>query len=261
VYYSRFNSCCSTRAAWRLNAICAVTLLGIAGCELRGKPNPADRPVTPDQITDFGQLFAANCAGCHGAAGKMGPAPPLSDPIFVAIVPDEELLRVIQRGRPGTPMPAFLQANGGTLTDAQVKALADGVKSHWKSETPLEPAPPSYAIAKDQRSGPNSGDNARGLEIYQRACAGCHGPNGAGGEGSHSRVGAINAPAFLALISDQALKRLIITGRPDLGMPTFAEKRGRPADFRPLSSGDIDDLVALLAEWRSAGSSKIAQQH
>jgi mono/diheme cytochrome c family protein len=215
----------------------------------------------PDQIVDFEQLFSANCAGCHGATGKLGPAPPLDDPLFAAIVPDEELLRVIRDGRTGTPMPAFARANGGSLTDVQVKLLAEGVKSHWKSEKPLDRAPPAYAITKDERSTPTAENHARRMEIYERACAGCHAPNGAGGEGSHSRVGAINAPAFLALISDQALRRLIITGRPDLGMPTYAEKRGRPADYRPLTSAEINDLVALLAEWRSAGTINLAQQH
>ena len=78
-----------------------------AGCEPPGKPNPANKPIMPDQILDFDQLFAANCAGCHGATGELGPAPPLNDPLFVAIVPDEELLHVIRDGRAGTPMPPF----------------------------------------------------------------------------------------------------------------------------------------------------------
>jgi hypothetical protein len=65
--------------------------------------------------------------------------------------------------------------------------------------------------------------------------------------------GALNDPAFLALISDQALRRLIITGRPDLGMPPFNGKAGRPPDFRALRSSDIDDLVALLRSWRQGG--------
>jgi mono/diheme cytochrome c family protein len=215
----------------------------------------------PDQITDFDKLYSANCAGCHGATGKLGPAPPLNDSLFAAIIPDEELLRVIQHGRAGTPMPAFSKASGGSLTDAQVKLLAEGVKSHWSSGAPLQQTPPAYAVAKLEGLKITPEDRARRMESFQRACAGCHGPNGAGGEGSNSWVGAINAPAFLALVSDQGLRRIIITGRPDLGMPTFAEKRGRPADYQPLSSTEIDDLVALLAEWRSAGNMALAERH
>jgi cytochrome c oxidase cbb3-type subunit 3/ubiquinol-cytochrome c reductase cytochrome c subunit len=66
--------------------------------------------------------------------------------------------------------------------------------------------------------------------------------------------GAINNQAFLALISDQALRRTIITGRPDLGMPAYDGKAGRKPDFRALTSAEIDDLVALLRYWRQGGS-------
>jgi hypothetical protein len=69
-------------------------------------------------------------------------------------------------------------------------------------------------------------------------------------------IGAINNQAFLALISDQALRRYAITGRPDLGMPAFDGDSGRPAGFRPLSSPEIDNLVELLAYWRRGGSGK-----
>jgi cytochrome c oxidase cbb3-type subunit 3/ubiquinol-cytochrome c reductase cytochrome c subunit len=64
----------------------------------------------------------------------------------------------------------------------------------------------------------------------------------------------INDRAFLALISDQALRRIIITGRPDLGMPNYAESAGRPKGYKPLTSGEIADVVALLAYWRQGGS-------
>ena len=61
---------------------------------------------------------------------------------------------------------------------------------------------------------------------------------------------AINDPAMLTLFSDQALRRIVITGRPDLGMPNFSDDTGRSGDFAPLSSDEIADLVALLASWR-----------
>src|SRR5215469_1594554 len=108
-------------------------LLLAAGCDLPGKPKPDDRPVPADQVKDFGTLYATHCAGCHGADGKLGPAPPLNDPLFLAIVPDAELLRVIAEGRvvgpdQKSPMPAFAQERGGPLTSAQVKVLADKIK-------------------------------------------------------------------------------------------------------------------------------------
>ena len=65
-------------------------------------------------------------------------------------------------------------------------------------------------------------------------------------------AGAIHDAAFLALISDQALRRYAITGRPDLGMPSFSETSGRDDDFQSLTAAEIDDLVALLASWREA---------
>jgi len=261
VNYHSLNHICSFRFALRLSAVVGMILLNAGGCNLSGKPDQADLPVSPEQIANFDQLYTTNCAGCHGATGKLGPAPPLNDPLFVAIIPEDELHRVIGDGRAGTLMPAFATVNGGSLTDKQVKLLAEGVKSHWKSEAPLDHSPPAYAITNEPQTIPAVEEHTRRLAIYQRACAGCHGPDGSGSQGNRSGPGAINAPAFLALISNQALRRIIITGRPDLGMPTYAEKRGRTAEYEPISTAEIDDLVALLAQWRSVGSTAVAEQH
>jgi mono/diheme cytochrome c family protein len=228
-----------------------------AGCDLPGQPDPADRPVPADQVKDFDVLYAMHCAGCHGADGKLGPAPPLNDPMFLAIVPDEELLHVITQGRAVTPaqkspMPAFLRDKGGPLTSAQVKALAEGIKDRWgpgKSEA--QSLPPYLAPG-----GANRASKDEGAQVFTRACAGCHGSHGQGGKDGERQVGAINNQSFLALISDQALRRYAITGRPDLGMPAFDGHNGRPADFRPLTSAEIDDLVALMAYWRQGGPGK-----
>ncbi len=207
----------------------------------------------PDQVLNFDQLFATNCAGCHGAGGELGPAPPLNDPLFATIISDAELAQVINDGRPGTPMPAFADHSGGPLTSAQVKVLVDGIKAHAEPTKATEAAPPAYALTKGVGVQSTPGSRERGAAVYARACAGCHGPNGAGGERNGAMGGAINVPAFLALVSDQAIRRIIITGRPDLGMPTYAEQMGRPTNFQPLTSAEIDDLVALLADWRATG--------
>jgi cytochrome c oxidase cbb3-type subunit 3/ubiquinol-cytochrome c reductase cytochrome c subunit len=225
-----------------------------AGCDLPGKPKEADRPKPDDQVLDFAILYQARCAGCHGADGKMGPAPPLNDPIFLAIVPDADLLRVINEGRtvtPGqkTPMPAFAHDKGGPLTDEQVKVLAEGLKKRWEG-----PASPSNSLPPYIGAAASVRNKEEGGRVFARACAGCHGSEGRGEkDGRPSSGGAINDPAFLALISDQALRRTIITGRRDLGMPPYDGRSGRPPDFQTLTSAEIDDLVALLRSWRQGG--------
>jgi cytochrome c oxidase cbb3-type subunit 3/ubiquinol-cytochrome c reductase cytochrome c subunit len=226
-----------------------LSLVLAAGCDPPGKPTEADRPVRPDQVTDFDALYSTRCAGCHGAEGKLGPAPPLNDPLFLAIVPDAELRRVISEGRAvtasqKTPMAAFARGNGGPLTDAQVKALAEGLKKRWPPAAPAD-APPYLSPPGSKR-----GDSEKGAGVFAGACAGCHGKMGEGVERDGKLQLQINNKAFLALISDKALRRIVITGRHDLGMPAYNGKDGRPADYRPLTTGQIDDVVALLASWR-----------
>jgi mono/diheme cytochrome c family protein len=232
------------KTSWFLVPLLAV--LG-AGCDPPGRPGPADRPVPADRVTDFATLYKTHCAGCHGADGRLGPAPPLNDLLFLAIVPNDELPRVIREGRavsPGqrSPMPAFAHDRGGPLTDQQVEALAKGIKARWGGAPPKEESPP-YLAPKE------TGDKGRGAMVFALACDACHGDKGQGAE----QAGAINDRAFLALISDQALRRVVITGRRDLGMPDYSGDNSRSPGFKPLSSEQINDLVALLACWRQDG--------
>lgn len=228
------------------------SLLLLGGCDLPGKPNPENRPRTPNEILGFHELFATNCAGCHGATGEMGPAPPLNDPLFASLITEEALLQVISHGRAGTPMPAFSSVAGGSLTTEQVEILARGIKSEWGGEVEDDAAPPLEASG----DADSPGNSERGAEVFARACAGCHGAEGRGADestadGEELPGGAIHVPAFLALTSDAELRRIIITGRSDLGMPSYAESDGRPADFEPLTTEEVSDLVALLGEWRA----------
>ena len=228
---------------WQLLPLLAVLA---SGCDLPGKPRESDR----DQVKDFDVLYSTHCAGCHGADGKLGPAPPLNDLLFLAIVPDPELLRVIMEGRTVTPaqkspMPAFARDGGGPLTDAEIKMLAEGIKRRWGGEVPTE-EPPPYLPPREP------GDKERGAKLFDLACSACHGDEGKGAE----QAGAINDRSFLALISDQELRRIVITGRADLGMPDYSESNWRSPQFKPLTSADIKDLVALLRYWRQGASSK-----
>jgi cytochrome c oxidase cbb3-type subunit 3/ubiquinol-cytochrome c reductase cytochrome c subunit len=238
--------------SWRLLTFLLFALA--SGCDFPGKPREADRPARADEVESFDALYRMRCAGCHGVDGKLGPAPPLNDPVFLAIVPDAELRHVISEGRAvsraqRSPMPGFARARGGPLTDAQVQVLADGIKKRWRPAASGE-APPPYLTP----TGTWIGNANEGARVFARACAGCHGRQGEGGEHDGRSVGAINEPAFLALISDTALRRTMITGRPDLGMPAYNGTDGRTDDFRPLSSAQIDNLMALLTSWRHGGT-------
>jgi cytochrome c oxidase cbb3-type subunit III len=145
-------------------------------------------------------------------------------------------------------MPAFAASAGGSLTEKQVAILAQDLKSHWKFVKNTKNIPP-YELPTSK------GSVKKGSEVFARACAVCHGDEG---KGKKDKAGAINDPDFLALISDQALRRLIITGRPDLGMPDYASegKDGRADDFKPLTNSEINDLTALLAAWRQGSTAK-----
>jgi cytochrome c oxidase cbb3-type subunit 3 len=239
---------------WRLLA--GVLLFCASGCDLPGRPRPADRWRAPREEKSFEALYGRNCAGCHGADGKLGPAPPLNDKLFLALLPDDELNRVVAEGRAGTLMPAFAVASGGQLTAEQVSLIAQGIRSRWGSTDSAPPQTPPYRLEASKLDRAVAA--ASGLKVFARACASCHGEKGQGGtfdgKPDGDPVGAINDPDFLALSSDQVLRRLIITGRPDLGMPGATAAAGRPGDFTPLTSAEVTELVALLASWRTGAN-------
>jgi cytochrome c oxidase cbb3-type subunit 3 len=268
-------------ATARLLVAACVWLLIAAGCDLPGKPNPADQPTPPEKVVKFSALYTENCAGCHGATGAFGPAPPLNSRLFRAIVGQSDLERVINEGRKDTPMPAFARENGGTLSPAQIKVLVYEIKGTpykivddpksaeptveeasraggdgaitpaWAiSDSPPAGAPP-YRLPDDAKPPRTAADFERIRKTtFARACAGCHGDRGQGAE----KAGAIDDPALLALVSKQCLQRIVITGRADLGMPDYAGMSGRSPDFHSLDGGEVSELVDLLGYWRQRGA-------
>jgi mono/diheme cytochrome c family protein len=233
----------------------AIVLLLVSGC---GKPAYlgardgefplAEKAVRPEDVKDFQTLFDTNCRGCHGANGLGGAAPPLNDPLFLAIIPEAELRTVIGGGRKGTLMPAFARAHGGTLTDEQVEILVKNLHDpvEWTKAKPDKQVP-DYLLADALAHGVKKGDIEEGAGVYEMNCVSCHGKQGMGGD-----AGPLNDPAFLALTSNQLLRRIAITGRHDFGMPAYNEKRDH-GKFTPMTNQDITDLVAYLATWRKGG--------
>ncbi|MGO8814205.1 MAG: cytochrome c [Terriglobia bacterium] len=215
----------------------AFGLLALASCtQLPGRPQPGPEVARPEDVLDFKTLYAQNCAGCHGAEGKRGPAVSLADPVYLAIVDDATLRRVTSNGLPGTLMPAFARSAGGTLTDRQIDVLVRQMRTQWAKPDALGGAsPPAYLAS-------TPGDAGRGASVYQTYCSSCHGPAGKGGGKAHSIVDG----SYLTLVSDQALRTAVIVGVPDRGAPDWRNN----VPGRPMSAQEISDVVAWLVTQR-----------
>jgi mono/diheme cytochrome c family protein len=221
----------------------AVTLFG-AGCKVApARPEPA--AVRPDQVSNFKTLYQQNCAACHGAQGKSGVAISLANPIYLAVAGTDVIQKATANGVPGTLMPAFAKSQGGMLTDQQIAILAQGVESAWAEPAALQgQAVPAYASGV-------SGDTAQGQQAFTTFCASCHGSDGTGIKGKDHSTGSLVDPAYLALVSDQGLRSLIIAGQPEDGMPDWrSDMTG--AGSRPMTDREITDIVAWLASHRVA---------
>src|SRR6266404_4271534 len=108
----------------------AVVLLACVACSKSpGAPRPDSVVQPPSQIVDFNLLYSQNCAGCHGANGKGGAAMALANPVFLAIADDTVIRNIASNGVPRTSMPAFAQSAGGMLTDRQIDAIVQGIRS------------------------------------------------------------------------------------------------------------------------------------
>jgi cytochrome c oxidase cbb3-type subunit 3 len=219
----------------KYGALSLAAMLAMTSCEPPGKRAAESRVIRPSDVLDFGQLYAQNCSGCHGADGQGGLTVGVGDPVYLAIADDATIRRVTSEGVPGTAMPSFAQKAGGLLTDAQIEVLVHGIRSHWARPGALDDAkPPAY-------SGTTAGDAARGQNVFVTFCSGCHGSDGRGG-----RSGSIVDNSYLALVSNQHLRTVTITGMPALGAPDW---RG-DVPGKPLSDADVTDVVAWLAAQR-----------
>ncbi len=213
-----------------------VVFLASTGCgSSPGRPSKDSEVLPPNRVMDFKFLYSQNCAGCHGVSGKGGAAIALANPVFLAIADDAVIRRVAANGVPGTSMPAFAQSAGGMLTDKQIDALVSGIRSWANPEALIKVTPPPY-------SSQIPGDPQRGANAYRTYCSSCHGADGRGG----TKASSIVDGSYLALVSDQELRTIVIAGRAELGAPDW---RGDVAG-RPMSPQEISDVMAWLSSQR-----------
>ena len=205
-------------------------VFALSSCEAPGRRVTEEPVIRPSEVTDFRVLYRQNCSGCHGANGQGSLSVEIGSPAYLAIADDATIRRVTEDGTPGTAMPAFGQKAGGFLTEPQIDTLVRGIRN-WANPGKLgSEKPPAYTAAQ-------SGDPTRGQTVFTAACATCHGPDGRGAR-------AIADTSYLALVSDQHLRTMVIIGMPQLGMPDWRNHS------KPLSDSDVADVVAWLASQR-----------
>jgi cytochrome c oxidase cbb3-type subunit 3 len=182
------------------------------------------------------QLFAKECAVCHGdnAQGRVG-ATLRKD--FPGIRVDALLKETISNGVPGSVMPAWSQAKGGPLTDAQIDDLVAFIRSlgHTAPTVILPvptatnlPLPPTAVVFPP-------GDATRGAAVFNQNCVVCHGDKGQG------RIGATLQKDWPGINVDALLETTIARGVAGSKMPAWARSNGGP-----LTDQDIADVAAYI---------------
>jgi cytochrome c oxidase cbb3-type subunit III len=221
------------RAGFVLAAIFAALA---AGCGQAASTTSAESGAPgAHQSDEFRTLFAENCAACHGEHGKGGAAIALNDAVYLAIADDAVIRNAIINGGSGTASPAFGQTAGGLLKDEQIATLVKGIRAWARPEELNGVQLPRYAAER-------AGDAARGGKDFQTLCATCHGADGTGTK----FAGSVVDPSFLALVSDQDLRTIVIVGRSELGAPDWRNN----VTGQAMSDEQITDVVAWLATHR-----------
>src|SRR5688572_23331586 len=114
----------------------------------------AQQHETAADIEDGGRVFRSSCANCHGQDGDQVPGVDLSRGQFKRAQTDQDLIGIIQKGIPGTGMPA---TNFNTEQAARVVAYL-------------------RSVAASKRGGSVAGDAVRGKTLFdgKGGCGSCH---------------------------------------------------------------------------------------
>jgi mono/diheme cytochrome c family protein len=234
-------------------------------------------------------VYDAHCAACHGSQGKgdgearylLFPKPAdftsgrfkLRSSTPGGPPSDEDLLRTLARGIPGTGMPsfAFLSNEQRRAVVQYVKSLASGVAARLQqAPVPIDPSSPAP---------PNSPEAvAAGQAVYEKLqCALCHGLNGDGqGEATASlfeptgmrvRPRDFTRGPFKGGADARDIYLRIATGMDGTPMPAFddnvvtAQERWQLAYYLKslcaaptCAAAEGDEGASLVSTWQPEGT-------
>lgn len=161
--------------------------------------------------------FATYCASCHGpnaegyAAGGSGPGIGLAG--FLTVASDDFIMQTVKHGRTGTAMLPFVGAKG--LANLEEKDIGDIIAY-------LRTLPGKPKVAEVKSDHPS--DPKIGKMHFDANCLACHQPGGLGKPGF---APSIRNSDFLALASDEFIRKTVKQGRLGTAMlprPDLSEK-------------------------------------
>ena len=137
-------------------------VVSLSGGRSEMAPTATPLPVTPVPTVagvngDPGvghALFLENCAMCHGDQGQ-GRIGANLNKAFASINPQQFVRATVATGISGTAMPAWAQANGGPLSEAQI----DDISAYIISLSAAQPTATAAATPAPSGSTSNGGAN------------------------------------------------------------------------------------------------------
>jgi mono/diheme cytochrome c family protein len=229
------------------------------------------------------QLYLQNCARCHGERGDGHGIDHVEPPAryfggekfklattINGMPTDDDLLRIIRCGIPGTAMPSFTE-----LSEEQLRAIIGHVrrltwnglyetikrKKEQSIDDEFSPATTTTQLASLTRPGktlevplpftaPTPESLARGHKIYTTACISCHGPKGHGDgpqvkdlkneNGTHARPRDLTRGLFKCGGEPAGLYTRIRLGIPGTPMPATTT-------ISPAETKDLVNYVLSLS--------------
>ncbi|MFC1878883.1 c-type cytochrome [Chloroflexota bacterium] len=192
-------------------------------------------------------LYAENCVVCHGASGEGIADNPALNSDALRGMSENDLIKIISRGRDNTLMAAWAVEEGGVFSNSQVQDLIAFIQYvNWGyvevrvSELGLMPPQVVEMDVTDEMLAvldvlPEGDVLSSGLMVFAENCAACHGTNGAG---------SVIAPALdsaeLRLSSREDLLKIISSGVPGTLMAGWQNML--PPDL-------LDNVIDLIYRW------------
>jgi cytochrome c oxidase cbb3-type subunit III len=229
------------------------------------------RSYTPGDVQDGQRLFLANCAACHGPEGDAVPGTDLGHGKFRQASTDADLVKIIQKGIPGTGMPpnTFTDFQAGTI----VAYLRDMAQPASRSTLPPGDAAAGKAIFEGKggclmchrvkgngtRLGPeltDIGSLRRAVELERSITD----PDAevlpqnrffrvVAKDGTTTTGRLLNQDAFTVQLFD-AGERLRSFSKANLREYAFIDKSPMPSYQGKLSPKELGDLVSYLASLK-----------